>query len=84
MNVFADTDRIPNDGVQYISSFPANLQAITTEALIAMSKDPGGNAVLAKLYAINAFQKIDTSFTMYSDFAALLKKAGVDPASQVK
>jgi len=32
--VFADTDRIPNDGVQYIKTFPANLQAITTEGLL--------------------------------------------------
>ena len=49
-----------------------------------MSKDPGGKAVLAKLYAVNAFQQIDSTFTMYSDFAAVLKKAGVDPASLVK
>ena len=82
--VFADTIRIPNDGVQYIKTLDPKLQAITTEALIAMSNDPGGKAVLAKLYAINAFQKIDSSFTMYSDFAAVLKKAGVDPASLVK
>jgi len=82
--VFADTDRIPNDGVQYIKTFPAALQAITTEALLAMSKDPGGKAVLAKLYAINAFQKIDPAFTMYSDFNTVLVKAGVDPASLIK
>jgi phosphonate transport system substrate-binding protein len=84
VTVFADTDRIPNDGVQYIKTFPANLQAITTEGLLAMAADPGGKAVLAKLYAVNAFQKIDSSFTMYADFLALLKKAGVDPTSQIK
>ena len=84
VSVFADTDRIPNDGVQYIKTFPANLQAITTEGLIAMSKDPGGKQVLAKLYAVNAFQTIDASFTMYSDFLKVLQKAGVDPASLIK
>ena len=84
VTVFADTDRIPNDGVQYIKTFPANLQAITTEGLLAMAADPGGKAVLAKLYAVNAFQKIDATFTMYSDFLAVLKKAGVDPASLIK
>jgi phosphonate transport system substrate-binding protein len=84
VNVFADTDRIPNDGVQYIKTFPANLQAITTEGLLAMAKDPGGKAVLAKLYAVNAFQVIDSKFTMYSDFNAVLVKAGVDPASLIK
>jgi len=82
--VFADTDRIPNDGVQYVKTLDPALQAITTEALVAMSKDPGGKAVLAKLYAINAFQTIDKSFTMYSDFATVLQKAGVDPASLIK
>ncbi len=82
--VFADTDRIPNDGVQYIKTFDPKLQAITTEALLAMSKDPGGKAVLSNLYAINAFQQIDSSFTMYSDFLKVLQKAGVDPASLVK
>ncbi|MGD0876853.1 MAG: phosphate/phosphite/phosphonate ABC transporter substrate-binding protein [Anaerolineales bacterium] len=84
VTVFADTARIPNDGVQYIKTFPAKLQAITTEGLLAMAQDPGGKAVLAKLYAVNAFQKIDSSFTMYADFLAVLKKAGVDPASLIK
>jgi phosphonate transport system substrate-binding protein len=84
VTVFADTDRIPNDGVQYIKTFPANLQAITTEGLLAMAGDPGGKQVLAKLYAVNAFQKIDASFTMYADFLAVLKKAGVDPSSLIK
>src|ERR1700690_177493 len=70
--VFADTDRIPNDGVQYIKTFDPKLQAITTEALLAMSNDPGGKAVLAKLYSINAFQKIDSSFTLYADFLKVL------------
>jgi phosphonate transport system substrate-binding protein len=84
VTVFADTDRIPNDGVQYIKTLDPALQSITTEALMAMAADPGGKAVLAKLYTINAFQKIDSSFTMYSDFLAVLKKAGVDPASLVK
>jgi phosphonate transport system substrate-binding protein len=82
--VFADTDRIPNDGVQYIKTFDPKLQAITTEALLAMSKDPGGKAVLAKLYTINAFQQIDPTFTMYADFLKVLQKAGVDPTSLIK
>jgi phosphonate transport system substrate-binding protein len=84
VTVFADTDRIPNDGVQYVKTLDPKLQAITTEALVAMSKDPGGKAVLAKLYAINAFQQIDPTFTMYSDFNKVLVKAGVDPASLIK
>jgi phosphonate transport system substrate-binding protein len=84
VTVFADTDRIPNDGVQYIKTLDPTLQAITTEALMAMAADPGGKAVLAKLYSINAFQKIDSTFTMYSDFNKVLVAAGVDPASLIK
>jgi phosphonate transport system substrate-binding protein len=84
VSVFAVTDRIPNDGVQYIKSLDPTLQAAITDALLAMSTDPGGKAVLAGLYTINAFQKIDSTFTSYADFAAVLKKAGVDPASLIK
>jgi phosphonate transport system substrate-binding protein len=82
--VFADTPRIPNDGVQYIKTMPVALQNITTEALLAMAADPGGKAVLSDLYAINSFEKITPDMTMYSDFAATLKAAGVDPSSLVK
>jgi len=82
--VFADSDRIPNDGVQYVKTLDPKLQAITTEALLAMAADPGGKAVLAKLYTINAFQKIDAAFTMYADFLKVLQKAGVDPTTLIK
>ena len=82
--VFADSDRIPNDGVQYIKNLDPKIQAITTEALLAMAADPGGKAVLAKLYTIDAFQKIDPTFTLYSDFLKVLQKAGVDPTTMVK
>jgi len=84
LTVFADSIRIPNDGVQYIKTLDPKLQAITTEALLAMAADPGGKAVLAKLYTINAFQKIDPTFTMYADFLKVLQKAGVDPTTMIK
>jgi phosphonate transport system substrate-binding protein len=79
---FADTDRIPNDGVQYVKTLDPKLQAVITDGLLAMAKDPGGNAVLRGLYTINDFEKIDATF--YKDFAEVLKKAGVDAASLVK
>jgi phosphonate transport system substrate-binding protein len=82
VTVFADTDRIPNDGVQYVKDLDPKVQAFITDALLAMSTDPGGKAVLAKLYSINAFEKIDATF--YDPFLAILKKAGVDPATLVK
>jgi phosphonate transport system substrate-binding protein len=80
--VFADTDRIPNDGVQFVKTLDPAFQTAISDGLLAMSKDPGGNAVLRGLYTIDSFQKIDATF--YDDFAAVLKKAGVDPAELVK
>ncbi len=77
--VFADTDRIPNDGVQFVKTLDPAFQTAIADGLLAMSKDPGGNAVLRGLYSVDAFQKIDATF--YDDFAAVLKKAGVDPAA---
>ena len=47
-----------------------------------MAKDPGGKAVLASLYTINAFQKIDATF--YDEFNQILIKAGVNAADLVK
>jgi phosphonate transport system substrate-binding protein len=80
--VFADTDRIPNDGMQFVKSLDPKLQAVIVEGMLAMAQDPGGKAVLKSLYAYDAFQKVDPTF--YDDFAAVLKKAGVDPATLVK
>jgi phosphonate transport system substrate-binding protein len=82
VGAFADTDRIPNDGVQYVKTLDPQLQAVITDGLLAMAKDPGGNAVLRGLYTINDFQKIDATF--YQDFLGVLQKAGVDPAELVK
>jgi len=79
---FYVTDKIPNDGVQVVKDLDPKITDATVAGLLAFAKDPGGNAVLVALYAINDFQKIDSSF--YKDFAALLKKAGVDPTTLVK
>jgi len=82
VTAFADTDRIPNDGVQFVKTLDPKIQSVITDGLVAMAADPGGNAVLRGLYTINGFQKIDATF--YNDFAAVLLKAGVDPATLVK
>jgi phosphonate transport system substrate-binding protein len=79
---FADTDRIPSDGVQYVKTLDPKVQDITTQGLLAMAKDPGGNAVLRGLYTIDGFEKVAPDF--YQPFTDILKKAGVDPASLVK
>ena len=44
--------------------------------MLFIAKDPGGNAMLKNLYSYRGLDKIEPTF--YNDFAALLKKAGVD------
>ena len=82
VKVFAVTERIPNDGMQFIKSLDPKLQAVIVEGMLAMAQDPGGKAVLKSLYNYDTFQQIEPTF--YNDFAAVLKKAGVDPATLVK
>lgn len=82
VTVFAVTDRIPNDGMQFIKSLDPKLQAVIVEGMMAMANDPGGKAVLKSLYNYDAFQKVEPTF--YNDFAKVLKAAGVDPATLVK
>ena len=82
VSIFAVTDRIPNDGMQFIKNLDPALQTAITDGLLAMAQDPGGKAVLKSLYNYDSLQKVDATF--YDDFAAVLKKAGVDPAELVK
>jgi phosphonate transport system substrate-binding protein len=82
VSIFAVSDRIPNDGMQFIKSLDPKLQAVIVEGMLAMAQDPGGKAVLKSLYNYDAFQQVDPTF--YDDFAAVLKAAGVDPATLVK
>jgi phosphonate transport system substrate-binding protein len=82
VKVFAVTDRIPNDGMQFIKSLDPNLQKVIVEGMLAMANDPGGKAVLKSLYNYDAFQEVQPDF--YNDFAAVLTKAGVDPSELVK
>ena len=83
VKVFALGDRIPNDGLQFVKGFDPKLRALTIEALLAMMKDPGGNAVVKSIYNYDAFETADYN-KYYAPFADLLKKAGVDVASLVK
>jgi len=82
VKVFAVTDRIPNDGMQFIKSLDPALQAVIVEGMLAMAEDPGGKGVLKSLYNYDAFQQVEPTF--YDEFEAILKKAGVDPATLVK
>jgi phosphonate transport system substrate-binding protein len=82
VGAFAVSDRIPNDGLQYVKGLDQKIKDITTQGLLAMMADPGGNAVVKSVYSYDAFSKLDKPY--YDDFAAVLKKAGVDPVTLVK
>ncbi len=79
---FAVSDRIPNDGMQFAKGLDPKIKAITLEGILAMMADPGGKATIKSVYAYDALVKLDQPY--YEDFAAVLKKAGVDPAAYVK
>jgi phosphonate transport system substrate-binding protein len=79
---FMVSDKIPNDGVQVVKTLDPKITEAVVNGLLAMEQDPGGAAVLKKLYNINGMEKIDATF--YDDFAKILKDAGVDPAELVK
>jgi phosphonate transport system substrate-binding protein len=82
VKVFAVSDRIPNDGMQFIKTLDPALQDVIVEGMLAMAADPGGKAVLKSLYNYDNFQEVEPTF--YEEFAAVLKAAGVDPATLVK
>jgi phosphonate transport system substrate-binding protein len=82
VKAFAVTDKIPNDGVQFVKDLDPKIKDAAVAGLLAMVDDPGGNAILRGLYTINGFQKVDANF--YDAFTAVLQKAGVDPSSLVK
>jgi phosphonate transport system substrate-binding protein len=82
LKVFYLSDRLPNDGVQYIKQLDPKVQAALTEGLTVMSADPGGKAILKALYNVTLYKKIEATY--YDAFTAALKKAGVDPATLVK
>src|SRR5512138_2158907 len=82
VKVFAVSDRIPNDGMQFIKSLDPKLKAVIVEGMLAMAQDPGGKAILKSLYNYDSFQEVKPTF--YDDFGKVLKAAGVDPATLVK
>jgi phosphonate transport system substrate-binding protein len=82
VSVFANTDRIPNDGMQFIKTLDPKIEQAIVAGMLAMAADPGGKAVLKSLYNYDSFQKVEPTF--YDDFGKVLEKAGVDPSSLVK
>ena len=64
VTAFAVTDRIPNDGMQYIKDLDPAIKAITTVGMLAMVADPGGVATLKSLYNYDSLQKVEPTTMM--------------------
>jgi phosphonate transport system substrate-binding protein len=79
VKIFAVSDRIPNDGVQFIASFDPAFKQAVIDGLMAMTQDPGGKFLLKSLYSINGYIAVDPDY--YQPFLQVLLKAGVDPES---
>ncbi len=82
VKIFAVSDRIPNDGVQFIANFDPTYKAAIIQGLLAMTQDPGGKYLLKSLYSINGYIEVEPDY--YQPFLEILKAAGVDPAELVK
>jgi phosphonate transport system substrate-binding protein len=79
VKIFAVSDRIPNDGVQFIPEFPAAYKDAVVKGLLGMTQDPGGAYLLKSLYSINGYIEVDPDY--YQPFLEVLIAAGVDPVS---
>jgi len=66
---------IPNDGVQFVTGFDAELQTKIVNALLAIAETEEGQAALDIAYQWNALEPHDDSF--YDPFRQVLDAAGV-------
>jgi len=80
--VLATTTDIPNDGVDFIKDFPADLRTKIVNALLEIAQTEEGKAALKTIYSIDGLQAVDDSF--YDAFRADLSKAGINIEDLVK
>ncbi len=83
VKVFAVGGPIPNDGMQVIKGLDPKIKAITVEAILAMMKDPAGNAVVKSIYNYDGFEVADYA-KYYAPYNDLLVKAGVDVSKMIR
>ncbi len=68
---------IPNDGVQYVPSFPRELRDKINDAMLKIAETEEGQEALDTAYQWAGLEKHDDSF--YDPFRQLLDAAGVKP-----
>ncbi len=80
--VIAESPEIPNDGLQFIKDFPADMREKIVKAILEIMETEEGVAAIGKAYGWDAVVEKDDSF--YDDFRAVLDAAGVDVAELAK
>jgi len=73
--VIAESDEIPNDGLQFIKDFPADMREKIVKAFLEIMETPEGVEAMGKAYGWDAVVEKDDSF--YDPFRATLEAAGV-------
>jgi len=73
--VLQESGNIPNDGVQFSPSLPADLRSQIVDGLLAIMTTPEGKAAINTAYQWTALEKHDDSF--YDSFRQVLQAAGV-------
>jgi phosphonate transport system substrate-binding protein len=68
---------IPNDGVQFVTDFDADVRAQIIAALLAIAETEAGQEALDVAYQWNALEEHDDTF--YDAFRQVLDAAGVSP-----
>jgi phosphonate transport system substrate-binding protein len=76
VKVISVSTDIPNDGVQYVPSFPRELRDQINNALLAIAETEAGQEALDQSYQWAGLQKIDDTF--YDPFRQVLEASGVN------
>jgi len=74
--VVAESPEIPNDGLQFIKDFPAEMRADIVNAFLDIMETEEGVAAMGKAYGWEAVMIKGDAF--YDDFRAVLDASGID------
>jgi len=80
--VIAESPEIPNDGLQFIKEFPADMREKIVQAFIEIMATDEGVEAMGKAYGWAEVVEKDDSF--YDDFRAVLDASGVDVEALAK
>jgi len=74
--IIAESPEIPNDGLQFVKDFPADMRKKIVQAILEIMATDEGVEAMGKAYGWEAVMEKDDSF--YDDFRAVLDASGID------